>query len=86
MIQQYFTYTPMHIPRNYDIQLHARNENYDSFVTRDAYFRHSGLVWGVNEFWRIIVDVGHSHNHWNRPFLVGQLHCAAQLKNKRTFV
>jgi len=47
----------------------------------DSYLWHSGLIWRVNEFRRIIVDVGHSHYHRDRPLLVSRFHRAAQLKN-----
>lgn len=48
----------------------------------DSYLRHSGLIRRVNEFRRVIVDVGHSHDHRDRSLLVGRLHRAAQLKNE----
>lgn len=61
-------------------QVYSIRDEQGFFTGKNSYLRHSGLIRRVNEFRRIIVDVGHSHDHRNCPLLIGQLHRAAQLK------
>lgn len=71
---------------SYDIRLIPSGN--DQFLSQgnsvlNAYLRHGGFIWRVDEFRRIVINVGHPHDHWNSSVLVRGPYCAVKLKNKQ---